>query len=41
MCMSYLKILNSPKEKINNQAFNVGFENHSVSDLADLVKEYF
>ena len=39
MCMSYLKILNSPKEKINNQAFNVGFENHSVSDLADLVKK--
>ena len=28
-----------PKEKINNQAFNVGFENHSVSDLADLVKK--
>jgi Nucleoside-diphosphate-sugar epimerases len=39
MCMSYLKVLNSPKEKINNQAFNVGFENHSVSDLADLVKK--
>jgi len=39
MCMSYLKVLKAPKEKINNQAFNVGFENHSVSHLANLVKK--
>jgi len=38
MCKSYLKVLESPKEIVNNQAFNVGFENHSVLDLAQLVQ---
>ena len=37
--MSYLTVLNSPEKKVNNQAFNVGFENYSVSDLADMVRK--
>jgi len=39
MCMSYLAVIDATKEIVNNQAFNVGFENHSVSDLANLVKK--
>ena len=39
MCMSYLKVMEAPKDLVNKQAFNVGFENHSVLDLAKLVKQ--
>tara|TARA_B100001175_G_scaffold59938_1_gene48526 strand:+ start:9605 stop:10582 length:978 start_codon:yes stop_codon:yes gene_type:complete len=39
MCMSYLKVMEVPKDLVNKQAFNVGFENHSVLDLAKLVKQ--
>ncbi len=39
MCMSYLKVIEAPKDLVNKQAFNVGFENHSVLDLATLVKK--
>jgi nucleoside-diphosphate-sugar epimerase len=39
MCNAYLHILNANEDLINGEAFNVGFENHSVEYLAELVKE--
>ena len=39
MCNSYLHILNQPEDKINGEIFNVGYENHSVNELASFVKE--
>jgi len=35
----YVKSLNYPKEKIAGQIFNAGYENHSVRQIADLVRE--
>lgn len=39
----YLRVvdlfINAPKEKINHQIFNVGYENKSIMDLAILVKK--
>ena len=39
----YLRVvdlfINAPKEKINRQIFNVGYENKSIMDLAKLVKK--
>ena len=39
MVESYLTVLNSDREKINGQIFNVGFKNQSVNELANDVKE--
>jgi nucleoside-diphosphate-sugar epimerase len=35
----YIKSLGYPSEKIRGQVFNAGYENHSVRQIADLVKE--
>jgi len=35
----YTQMLTFPEEKIAGESFNVGFENHSVMKLADIVKE--
>lgn len=35
----YVKSLSYPKEKIAGQIFNAGYENHSVRQIADLVKD--
>lgn len=37
MVNSYLCIINSERSKVKDQIFNVGFENHSVQKLAELV----
>lgn len=34
----YLMILEAPKEKIHNQIFNAGFENHKIIDIAKTVQ---
>jgi nucleoside-diphosphate-sugar epimerase len=39
MCRAYLEILNADQDLINGQIFNVGFENHSVKYLANLVRD--
>lgn len=39
MVDSYLTLIDAPSKLINNQIFNVGFENKTVSELANLVKE--
>lgn len=38
MARAYIKIIESDKTLVNKQIFNVGFENRSVKDLANLVK---
>jgi nucleoside-diphosphate-sugar epimerase len=35
---AYIAVIESDKDLVNRQIFNVGFENKSVSDLANLVK---
>ncbi len=39
MCRSYIHVIECERSKIENQIFNVGFENHSVEKLASMVKE--
>lgn len=39
MCNAYLHMLNVDEKLINGEAFNVGFENHPVEYLAEMVKE--
>ena len=39
MVDSYLVLIQSEENKIKDQVFNVGFENHSVETLAKMVKK--
>ena len=39
MVEAYMILLNAPKEKIAGEIFNVGYENHSVLQLAKIVRE--
>jgi nucleoside-diphosphate-sugar epimerase len=39
MVRAYQLFLNAPAEKIDREAFNVGFENRSVEDIAKMVKD--
>lgn len=39
MARAYLHILEQPDEKINGKVFNVGCENHTVKQLAHMVRE--
>lgn len=39
MVRAYLHVLKMPSEKIQGQVFNVGYENHPVEDLANMVKK--
>ena len=34
----YIQALSFPKEKIAGKIFNVGYENHSLDEIADLVR---
>src|SRR5262249_36450610 len=38
MVDAYELMLAAPHEKIHGEVFNIGFENHSIADLARLVK---
>ncbi len=38
MCSAYLLMLRLPKEKIAGKIYNVGYENHKVADIAQMVK---
>ena len=35
----YMLLLEVPREKIQGETFNIGFQNHSIADLARLVKK--
>lgn len=39
MARAYLHLLEMPKEKIQGETFNVGYDNYTVLDLANMVKE--
>ena len=38
MCGIYLRLLELPNEKIDGQVWNVGYENHTLMDLAEIVR---
>ncbi len=38
MVRSYVHLINTPINKINGKIYNVGFENHTVNELANMVK---
>lgn len=37
----YVSLIDMDKEKINNKIFNAGYENHTVNQLGNLVKEIY
>lgn len=39
MVDAYLLMLRAPHEKIHGEVFNIGFENHSIADLAVVVQQ--
>lgn len=39
MVDAYLLMLSAPHEKIQGEVFNIGFENHSIADLAKMVQK--
>jgi nucleoside-diphosphate-sugar epimerase len=39
MADAYLHLLQQPDEKIDNQVFNVGYENHTLMQLSEIVKD--
>lgn len=41
MCDAYFCFLAAPKEKVDGKTFNVGYQNMSVADIADMVKQTF
>lgn len=38
MVDAYLLMLEAPHEKIHGEIFNIGFQNHSIADIAQIVK---
>ncbi|MGE0564829.1 MAG: NAD-dependent epimerase/dehydratase family protein [Pseudolabrys sp.] len=38
MVDAYLLMLDAPKEKINGEVFNIGFQNYSIAEIARMVK---
>lgn len=39
MCQSYIELLNSPSEKISQKIFNIGGKNHTLTEIAESVRE--
>ena len=39
MVDAYVLMLEAPHAKIHGETFNIGFENHSISDIANMVKK--
>lgn len=39
MVDAYIKLLSAPKDIVNGEIYNVGFENHSVLEIANIVKK--
>lgn len=39
MAAAYELMLEAPHEKIHGETFNIGFENHSIADIAKIVKK--
>jgi nucleoside-diphosphate-sugar epimerase len=39
MVDAYEMMLSAPSEKINGETFNIGFQNHSIAEIANMVKK--
>lgn len=39
MCDVYRLMLEAPKEKIHGEIFNIGYQNHSIADIAEMVRK--
>jgi len=39
MVDAYLLMLQAPHEKIHGETFNIGFQNHSIAEIANMVKK--
>ena len=39
MAEAYISLINGPKEKVAGEIFNAGYENHSVRQIGEIVKE--
>jgi len=39
MAEAYISLINAPKEKVAGEIFNAGYENHSVRQIGEIVKE--
>ena len=39
MVLAYILLLEAPKEKVAGKTFNAGYENHTVSEIAETVKQ--
>jgi nucleoside-diphosphate-sugar epimerase len=39
MAEAYISLINAPKEKVAGEIFNAGYENHSVRQIGEMVKE--
>lgn len=40
MVRAYIHVISQPKEKVQGKIFNVGYENHSVTNLGEMVKKF-
>ena len=40
MCQAYVDLINAEPSLVNREAFNIGFENFSVLEIANIVKKY-
>jgi nucleoside-diphosphate-sugar epimerase len=38
MVDAYLMMLEAPREKVNGETFNIGFQNYSIAEIAEMVK---
>jgi nucleoside-diphosphate-sugar epimerase len=38
MVDAYLTMLEAPQEKVNGETFNIGFQNYSIAEIAEMVK---
>ena len=39
MCQAYVDLINAEPSLVNREAFNIGFENFSVLEIANIVKK--
>ena len=39
MCSLYLQVVNADEMKINGKIYNAGYQNHTVAEIANMIKE--
>jgi nucleoside-diphosphate-sugar epimerase len=38
MCALYLQLIDTPARKISGEIFNAGYQNHSIAEIAEIVR---